>query len=123
MFVKNRNVCQKSMFWSKIDIFVKNRNVCQKSKFWSKIEIFVKNQSFDQKSKFWNFNKKFNIRFIILNFISKMDILYWSISFNTFTLQSTYYYFIGYSNCNFSYQKSTIYYNQKIDKISIQDGI
>ena len=49
-FVKNRNFCQKSIFWLKIKIFV--------NKFFLKIEIltkkqiFVKNRNFDQKTNF-----------------------------------------------------------------------
>ena len=50
----NQNFCQKSKFWSKIEILVKNHNFGQKSKFWSKIEILVKNRNFGQKSKFWS---------------------------------------------------------------------
>ena len=42
--VKNRNVGQKSKFWSKIESFVKNRKFDQKSKFGSKMEILVKNR-------------------------------------------------------------------------------
>jgi len=54
--VKNLSFDQKSKFLSKIEIFVKIRNLCQKSKFFfqkskflSKIEVFVKNRSFGQK--------------------------------------------------------------------------
>ena len=39
----NRIVCQKSKFWSKIEIAVKNWNFGQKLKLRSKIEISVKN--------------------------------------------------------------------------------
>ena len=56
--MKSRNFCQrlkfceKSKFWSKVEIFVKSRNFSQKSKFLSKVEIFIKSRTVCQKSNF-----------------------------------------------------------------------
>jgi len=42
MFVKNRNVWQKSKLLSKIETFVKNRNFCQKSNFCQESKLCQK---------------------------------------------------------------------------------
>ena len=35
-------------FWSKIEILVKNRNIAEKSKFWSKTGIWAKHPNLGQ---------------------------------------------------------------------------
>jgi len=72
ILVKNKNVGQKSKFWTKIEILVKNRNFGQISKYWSNIKILVeildKNRNVGQKSKFWS---KMQILVKNLNFYQK----------------------------------------------------
>jgi len=55
MLVKNRNVGQKSTFWSEIEIFVKNRKFDQiKMRLYQNdFKIFGKNYDFSSTSDFW----------------------------------------------------------------------
>jgi len=57
ILVKNTNLDHDPNFGQKLKLYSKNRNVTQKSKFWSKIEIIVKTRNFSQNSKFYSKNR------------------------------------------------------------------
>ena len=61
MLAKDRNIGQKSKFWSKTELLLKQSRILLKNQnFGLKIEILVKNQNFGQKSKY--FSKIKNLR-------------------------------------------------------------
>ena len=57
---KNKNIGQKSKFWTKIEILEKIQILDQKSKFCAKIETFDKNPNFGKKIKILHKNSNFD---------------------------------------------------------------
>jgi len=90
IFMKNRNICQKSKLLMKnrnicqiFKLLTKNRNICQIFKFWLKIEIVDNNPNFFQKSKLWSKIEIVDQQFIKISllycrFRPKMEI-FWKI--------------------------------------------